>query len=99
MEVKLTKNQRLTPTDYHRNTFHMEFDTTGTGLTMPSGYAATNDCASNGNSSGAVHRSASIYIYSLKNKERQVRIDVARPAFPVFDVVSTVNPLDYNSDT
>jgi len=31
-QVKLTKNQRLTPLDYHRNVFHMEFDTTGTGL-------------------------------------------------------------------
>jgi len=31
-QVKLTKNQRLTPDDYHRNVFHLEFDTTGTGL-------------------------------------------------------------------
>ena len=38
-QVKLTKNQRLTPTDYHRNTFHLEFDTTGTGLTYGIGDA------------------------------------------------------------
>jgi sulfite reductase (NADPH) flavoprotein alpha-component len=31
-QVKLTKNERLTPADYHRNVFHMEFDTTGTSL-------------------------------------------------------------------
>lgn len=31
-QVKLTKNQRLTPAVYDRNIFHLEFDTTGTDL-------------------------------------------------------------------
>jgi len=30
--VTLTENRRLTPDDYDRNVFHMELDTTGTGL-------------------------------------------------------------------
>jgi sulfite reductase (NADPH) flavoprotein alpha-component len=30
--VRVTKNQRLTDTSYDRNVFHIEFDTTGTGL-------------------------------------------------------------------
>ena len=37
--VKCTKNVRLTPEDYPRNVFHMEFDTTGTGLTYNIGDA------------------------------------------------------------
>jgi len=37
--VKLTKRQRLTPPDYHRNIFHLEMDTTGTGLTYNIGDA------------------------------------------------------------
>lgn len=36
-QVKLTKNQRLTPVDYERNVFHLEFDTTGTDLTYSIG--------------------------------------------------------------
>ncbi|KAF9434989.1 hypothetical protein BGZ76_007076 [Entomortierella beljakovae] len=30
--VTITENRRLTPTTYDRNVFHLEFDTTGTGL-------------------------------------------------------------------
>ncbi|KAF9183217.1 hypothetical protein BGZ51_004178 [Haplosporangium sp. Z 767] len=30
--VKITENRRLTPTSYDRNVFHLEFDTTNTGL-------------------------------------------------------------------
>lgn len=30
--VKITENRRLTPTTYDRNVFHIEFDTTNTGL-------------------------------------------------------------------
>ncbi|KAF9936375.1 hypothetical protein BGZ67_002436 [Mortierella alpina] len=30
--VKITENRRLTPTTYDRNVFHLEFDTTNTGL-------------------------------------------------------------------
>ncbi|KAG0044801.1 hypothetical protein BGZ83_009923 [Gryganskiella cystojenkinii] len=30
--VKITENRRLTPTTYDRNVFHLEFDTTDTGL-------------------------------------------------------------------
>lgn len=37
--VKCTKNQRLTPADYHRNVFHMEFDISGSGLTYNIGDA------------------------------------------------------------
>eukprot|EP00039_Didymoeca_costata_P022023 m.3463 g.3463 ORF g.3463 m.3463 type:complete len:1132 (-) comp2775_c0_seq1:65-3460(-) len=31
-QVKLTKFERLTPDEYDRNVFHLEFDTSGTGL-------------------------------------------------------------------
>jgi hypothetical protein len=31
--VKCTKSVRLTPANYHRNVFHLEFDISGTGLT------------------------------------------------------------------
>eukprot|EP00730_Choanoeca_flexa_P015947 TRINITY_DN7440_c0_g1_i1.p1 TRINITY_DN7440_c0_g1~~TRINITY_DN7440_c0_g1_i1.p1 ORF type:complete len:1156 (+),score=375.21 TRINITY_DN7440_c0_g1_i1:49-3516(+) len=37
--VKLTKNQRLTPLEYHRNVFHLEMDIRGTGLTYEIGDA------------------------------------------------------------
>ncbi|KAI9253867.1 hypothetical protein BDA99DRAFT_519211 [Phascolomyces articulosus] len=30
--IKLSENKRLTPTTYDRNVFHLEFDTTGSGL-------------------------------------------------------------------
>ncbi|KAL1922004.1 uncharacterized protein VTP21DRAFT_10646 [Calcarisporiella thermophila] len=30
--ISVSENRRLTPLDYDRNVFHMEFDTTGTGL-------------------------------------------------------------------
>jgi sulfite reductase (NADPH) flavoprotein alpha-component len=31
-QVRVTENRRLTPLDYERNVFHMELDTTGTGI-------------------------------------------------------------------
>ncbi|GAO46883.1 hypothetical protein SAICODRAFT_70597 [Saitoella complicata NRRL Y-17804] len=37
--VKVKSNKRLTPADYDRNIFHIEFDTTGTGLTYEIGEA------------------------------------------------------------
>lgn len=37
--VKVQENKRLTPQDYSRNIFHIEFDTTGTGLTYDIGEA------------------------------------------------------------
>jgi sulfite reductase (NADPH) flavoprotein alpha-component len=37
--VMCTVNKRLTPKSYNRNVFHMEFDTTGTGLTYRLGEA------------------------------------------------------------
>lgn len=37
--VTCSVNQRLTPKTYNRNVFHMEFDTTGTGLTYKLGEA------------------------------------------------------------
>ncbi|KAF8322068.1 assimilatory sulfite reductase [Clavulina sp. PMI_390] len=37
--VTCSVNQRLTPTSYNRNVFHMEFDTAGTGLTYKLGEA------------------------------------------------------------
>ena len=37
--VKVQENKRLTPTEYSRNIFHIEFDTTGTGLTYDIGEA------------------------------------------------------------
>lgn len=37
--VKVTENKRLTPTTYDRNVFHMELDTTGTGLKYDIGEA------------------------------------------------------------
>lgn len=39
--VKLTKWVRFTPDDYSRNVFHVEMDTTGTGLTYEIGQALT----------------------------------------------------------
>ena len=48
-KVKLTKNKRLTPLDYDRNVFHLEFDITGSGLKYEIGDAlgvyAHNDAA------------------------------------------------------
>ncbi|TID16718.1 hypothetical protein CANINC_004170 [Pichia inconspicua] len=37
--VKVKENRRLTPSDYDRNIFHIEFDTTGTGLVYNIGEA------------------------------------------------------------
>lgn len=37
--VKVTENRRLTPVDYDRNVFHMEFSTKGTGLKYEIGEA------------------------------------------------------------
>ncbi|EGW32848.1 uncharacterized protein SPAPADRAFT_136605 [Spathaspora passalidarum NRRL Y-27907] len=37
--VKVQENKRLTPTEYSRNIFHIEFDITGTGLTYDIGEA------------------------------------------------------------
>lgn len=37
--VTCTVNRRLTPTDYDRNVFHLEFDTSGTGLKYAIGEA------------------------------------------------------------
>ncbi|CAK7897401.1 sulfite reductase [NADPH] flavoprotein component [[Candida] anglica] len=37
--VKVQENKRLTPSEYSRNIFHIEFDTTGTGLTYDIGEA------------------------------------------------------------
>lgn len=37
--VKVQENKRLTPSEYSRNIFHIEFDTTGTGLTYNIGEA------------------------------------------------------------
>lgn len=37
--VKVQENRRLTPVEYSRNIFHIEFDTTGTGLTYDIGEA------------------------------------------------------------
>lgn len=37
--VKVQENTRLTPTEYSRNIFHIEFDTTGTGLKYEIGEA------------------------------------------------------------
>ncbi|CAK9439541.1 uncharacterized protein LODBEIA_P36410 [Lodderomyces beijingensis] len=37
--VKVQENKRLTPTEYSRNIFHIEFDTTGTGLKYEIGEA------------------------------------------------------------
>ena len=37
--VRCTVNKRLTPLDYDRNVFHLEFDTSGTGLTYAIGEA------------------------------------------------------------
>lgn len=37
--VKVQENKRLTPLEYSRNIFHIEFDTTGTGLTYNIGEA------------------------------------------------------------
>lgn len=37
--VKVKENRRLTPDDYDRNIFHIEFDTTGTGLVYNIGEA------------------------------------------------------------
>lgn len=37
--VTVTENRRLTPTDYDRNVFHMEFSTAGTGLKYAVGEA------------------------------------------------------------
>lgn len=37
--VKVTENRRLTPVDYDRNVFHMEFSTAGTGLKYEVGEA------------------------------------------------------------
>eukprot|EP00026_Physarum_polycephalum_P000660 Phypoly_transcript_00661.p1 GENE.Phypoly_transcript_00661~~Phypoly_transcript_00661.p1 ORF type:complete len:956 (+),score=128.73 Phypoly_transcript_00661:1265-4132(+) len=37
--VKVTVNRRLTPSDYERNVFHIEFDTTGTDLKYEIGEA------------------------------------------------------------
>ncbi|KAI5778419.1 hypothetical protein EDC01DRAFT_674190 [Geopyxis carbonaria] len=37
--VKVKENKRLTPLDYDRNIFHIEFDLTGTGLTYEIGEA------------------------------------------------------------
>lgn len=48
--VKVQENRRLTPQEYSRNIFHIEFDTTGTGLTYDIGEAlgihGRNDSAS-----------------------------------------------------
>jgi sulfite reductase (NADPH) flavoprotein alpha-component len=38
-QVRLTVNKRLTPLDYDRNIFHLEFDISGTGLTYQIGDA------------------------------------------------------------
>ena len=37
--VKVQENKRLTPSEYSRNIFHIEFDITGTGLTYDIGEA------------------------------------------------------------
>ncbi|KAK9895737.1 hypothetical protein P389DRAFT_210613 [Cystobasidium minutum MCA 4210] len=37
--ITVSENRRLTPTDYDRNVFHMEFDTSGTGLKYAVGEA------------------------------------------------------------
>jgi len=38
-QVRLTANKRLTPVEYERNIFHLEFDISGTGLTYQIGDA------------------------------------------------------------
>lgn len=38
-QVRLTSRKRLTPDDYDRNVFHLEFDITGTGMTYEIGDA------------------------------------------------------------